>query len=201
VTEPSTSQSASTLRHLLDETADLIESPTFGRVLQALNDECFDLLMQNCIKEASQSSPQASESVPQSFTSVATVVPQVTTADLKTKLANVLAVMARQAHVIGNGTNPPNMYLTAMDQNVRNLEAFAAVIYSSNFDFQPQGAEQKAEPFAAERDRPDTPSTPPVMVAKDDTQDLNQAGSSAVAGDNSAFEKAWGKAVEEGASE
>ncbi|RLL96133.1 hypothetical protein CFD26_103876 [Aspergillus turcosus] len=201
VTEPSTSHSASTLRHLLDETADLIESPTFGRVLQALNDECFDLLMQSCIKEAFQSSPQASESVPQSFTSVATVVPQVKTADLKTKLANVLAVMARQAHIIGNGTNPPNMYLTAMDQNVRNLEAFAAVIYSSNFDFQPQGAELKAEPFAAERDRPDTPSTPPVMVDKDDTQDLNQADSSAVAGDNSAFEKAWGKAVEEGASE
>jgi peroxin-3 len=201
VTESSTSQSASTLRHLLDETADLIESPTFGRVLQALNDECFDLLMQNCIKEAFQSSPQASESVPQSFTSVATVVPQVKTVDLKTKLANVLAVMARQAHVIGNGTNPPNMYLTAMDQNVRNLEAFAAVIYSSNFDFQPPGAEQKGEQFAAERDRPDTPSTAPVMVDKDDTQDLNQAGSSAVGEDNSAFEKAWGKAVEEGSSE
>ncbi|KAF7173871.1 hypothetical protein CNMCM5623_006121 [Aspergillus felis] len=201
VTEPSTSQSASTLRHLLDETADLIESPTFGRVLQALNDECFDLLMQNCIKEAFPSSPQPSESVPQSFTSVATVVPQVKTVDLKTKLANVLAVMARQAHVIGNGTNPPNMYLTAMDQNVRNLEAFAAVIYSSNFDFQTPGAEPKAEQFAAERDRPDTPSTAPVMVDKDDTQVLNQAGSSAVAGDNLAFEKAWGKAVEEGSSE
>jgi peroxin-3 len=201
VTEPSTSQSASTLRHLLDETADLIESPTFGRVLQGLNDECFDLLMQNCIKEAFQSSPHASESVPQSFTSVATVVPQVKTVDLKTKLANVLAVMARQAHVIGNGTNPPNIYLTAMDQNVRNLEAFAAVIYSSNFDFQQPGPEQKAEQVTAERDRPDTSSTAPVMVDKDDTEDFSQAGSSTVAVDNSAFEKAWGKAVEEGSSE
>ncbi|KAH2724656.1 hypothetical protein KXW29_006902 [Aspergillus fumigatus] len=196
VTEPTTSQSASTLRHLLDETADLIESPTFGRVLQGLNDECFDLLMQNCIQEAFQSSPQASESVPQSFTSVATVVPQVKTADVKTKLANVLAVMARQAHVIGNGTNPPNIYLSAMDQNVRNLEAFAAVIYSSNFDFQLPGAEQKEEQVTAERDHSDTSSTAPVMVDKDDTQDLNQASPSAVAENNSAFEKAWGKAVE-----
>ncbi|KAH2339518.1 hypothetical protein KXV29_003843 [Aspergillus fumigatus] len=196
VTEPTTSQSASTLRHLLDETADLIESPTFGRVLQGLNDECFDLLMENCIQEAFQSSPQASESVPQSFTSVATVVPQVKTADVKTKLANVLAVMARQAHVIGNGTNPPNIYLSAMDQNVRNLEAFAAVIYSSNFDFQLPGAEQKEEQVTAERDHSDTSSTAPVMVDKDDTQDLNQASPSAVAENNSAFEKAWGKAVE-----
>lgn len=196
VTEPTTSQSASTLRHLLDETADLIESPTFGRVLQGLNDECFDLLMKNCIQEAFQSSPQASESVPQSFTSVATVVPQVKTADVKTKLANVLAVMARQAHVIGNGTNPPNIYLSAMDQNVRNLEAFAAVIYSSNFDFQLPGAEQKEEQVTAERDHSDTSSTAPVMVDKDDTQDLNQASPSAVAENNSAFEKAWGKAVE-----
>ncbi|KAH1570437.1 hypothetical protein KXX17_000893 [Aspergillus fumigatus] len=163
VTEPTTSQSASTLRHLLDETADLIESPTFGRVLQGLNDE---------------------------------FVPQVKTADVKTKLANVLAVMARQAHVIGNGTNPPNIYLSAMDQNVRNLEAFAAVIYSSNFDFQLPGAEQKEEQVTAERDHSDTSSTAPVMVDKDDTQDLNQASPSAVAENNSAFEKAWGKAVE-----
>jgi peroxin-3 len=39
------------------------------------------------------------------------------------------------------------------------------------------------------------------MVDKDDTEDFSQAGSSTVAVDNSAFEKAWGKAVEEGSSE
>ncbi|EAW12538.1 peroxisomal biogenesis factor 3 [Aspergillus clavatus NRRL 1] len=201
VTEPATSQSASTLRHLLDETADLIDSPTFGRVLQALNDECFGLLMGQIIKEAFQSPSQGPESAPQSFTSIATVVPPVKTVDLKTKLANVLAVMARQAHVIGNGTNPPNVYLTAMDQNVRNLEAFAAVIYSSNFDVQVPGVEQKTEPIAAEGDGADTPSTLPVMVDKEEAEDVVQASSSAGAGEDSTFEKAWGKAVEEGSSE
>ena len=42
--------------------------------------------------------------------------------------------MARQAHVIGNGASPPNDYLVAMEQGVRELDAFAAVVYSSNFD-------------------------------------------------------------------
>ncbi|KAE8146013.1 putative MFS transporter [Aspergillus avenaceus] len=127
VTEPTTSQTASTLRHLLDETADLIESPTCTRVMMLLNNECFQTLIQQCTADAFKSFSQAPRSVPQSFTSVATVVPGPETSEPKAKLANVLAVMARQAHVIGNGANPPNLYLTAMDQRVRELEAFSAV--------------------------------------------------------------------------
>ncbi|KAB8260831.1 putative MFS transporter [Aspergillus pseudonomiae] len=128
VTELANSQTATTLRHLLDETADLIESPTFTRVLMLLNNECFQTLIQQCTADAFKSTSQPSTSVPQSFTSVATVVPGADSSEPKAKLANVLAVLARQAHVIGNGTNPPNIYLTAMDQGVRELEAFAAVI-------------------------------------------------------------------------
>ncbi|KAB8078067.1 putative MFS transporter [Aspergillus leporis] len=136
VTEPATSQTTSTLRHLLDETADLIESPSFTRVTMLLNNECFQTLIHQCTADAFKSSSQTPRSVPQSFTSVATVVPGGDSSEPKAKLANVLAVLARQAHVIGNGTNPPNLYLAAMDQGVRELEAFAAVI-EGHVDAQP----------------------------------------------------------------
>ncbi|PYI10018.1 putative MFS transporter [Aspergillus sclerotiicarbonarius CBS 121057] len=116
VTEPTTPQTTASLRHLLDETADLIDSPTFTRVMLLLNNECFQTLIDQCKADAFKSSSQAPMSVPQSFTSVATVVAVADSSDPKTKLANVLAVLARQAHVIGNGTAPPNLYLTAIDQ-------------------------------------------------------------------------------------
>lgn len=51
----------------------------------------------------------------------------------KAKLANILAVLTRQAHVIGNGV--PNRYVQAIE-GVKELEAFAAVIYSSQFEFE-----------------------------------------------------------------
>ena len=72
VAEPSTTQTATTLRHLLDETADLIESPNFTRVLMLLNNECFETLMQQCRADAFKASPNMPETTPQSFTSVAT---------------------------------------------------------------------------------------------------------------------------------
>ena len=50
------------------------------------------------------------------------------------KLATILAVLTRQAHAIGNGSNPPNEYVSAMEIEVKELEAFAAVIYASNLD-------------------------------------------------------------------
>ncbi|KAL4909458.1 hypothetical protein BDW74DRAFT_165901 [Aspergillus multicolor] len=124
-TEPTAPQTAATLRHLLDETADLIDSPTFTRVQMLLNNECFETLIQQCKMDAFKSAGPVT--APQSFTSVATVVPIRENSELKTKLANVLAVLARQAHAIGNGTSPPNIYVNAMDQGVRELEAFAAV--------------------------------------------------------------------------
>ncbi|GAB1200609.1 hypothetical protein APSETT444_009983 [Aspergillus pseudonomiae] len=196
VTELANSQTATTLRHLLDETADLIESPTFTRVLMLLNNECFQTLIQQCTADAFKSTSQPSTSVPQSFTSVATVVPGADSSEPKAKLANVLAVLARQAHVIGNGTNPPNIYLTAMDQGVRELEAFAAVVYSSNFDFELVGSGTKIESPGDE-----TPGSDTVLIEKEDYDELNrsqiQQPSTTGPGANSAFEHAWGKAVEE----
>ena len=128
--EPASPQTAAKLRHLLDETADLIESPSFGYVVTLLNNEGFSTLIESkCAHDAFKSSshpPSLSSSKPEA-------IPEAPE-EPSTKLANVLAVMARQAHVIGNGANPPNDYLVAMDQGVRELDAFAAVVYSSNFD-------------------------------------------------------------------
>ena len=175
-------QTASALRHLLDETADLIESPSFSHVLTLLNNEAFATLIEKKCATDAFKSPLDPETV-QSLPSLAS------TPEPKTKLANVLAVMARQAHVIGNGANPPNDYLTAMDQGVRQLEAFAAVIYSSNFNLEAPAPGAKTESLLVD------PDSPPTMADKEDEEAApTEQGSSDAA---TAFEKAWGRAVEE----
>ncbi|KAF9890930.1 peroxin [Aspergillus nanangensis] len=190
VTAPSTTQTASNLRHLLDETADLIESPTFTRILMLLNNECIETLIQQCTVDAFKSAtPQPAATEPQSFSSLATVVPGADSSEPKTKLANVLAVMSRQAHVIGNGTNPPNLYVTAMDQGVRELEAFAAVMYSSNFDIELLGSGAKKTGAGGV----DMVESDTVIVEKEDAEEqLPSTG-----GKDSAFDTAWDKAVDD----
>ncbi|KAJ6185750.1 peroxisomal matrix protein importer Pex3-Penicillium chrysogenum [Penicillium mononematosum] len=226
VADPSSSQTASKLRHLLDETADLIDSPSFSLVLTLLNNEGFSTLIdQRCAADAFKAPTSAPEAHLQSFDSVATVVPLAANSERKTKLANLLAVMTRQAHVIGNGAHPPNEYLVAMDQNVRELEAFSAVVYSSNFDLELLGANNKAVP-TRETDLVDTEaassSFSQVIVEKEVDADLkeeeeeiiepqsrgvvpsampeesafNEPGPEALA--DPAFEEAWGKATDDG---
>jgi peroxin-3 len=228
VADPSSSQTASKLRHLLDETADLIDSPSFSLVLTLLNNEGFSTLIdQRCAADAFKAPTSAPEAPLQSFDSVATVVPLAANSERKTKLANLLAVMTRQAHVIGNGAHPPNEYLVAMDQNVRELEAFSAVVYSSNFDLELLGANNKGVP-ARETDLVDTEaassSFSQVLVEKEVDADLEEekkkeeiiephsrsAPPSAVPEESafnepgpetladSAFEEAWGKATDDG---
>ena len=63
--------------------------------------------------------------------------------ETKVKLANILALICRQAHSIGSGGSIKtaagpgggNEYFAAME-TVADLEAFAALVYSSNFDFE-----------------------------------------------------------------
>lgn len=195
VTGDTSPQTSSALRHLLDETADLIESPSFSHVLTLLNNEAFATLIEKKCATDAFKAPMDPETV-QSLPSLASVPEQ------KTKLANVLAVLARQAHVIGNGANPPNEYLTVMEQNVRQLEAFAAVIYSSNLNLEIPGSDAKdgSSPLMAD------PDSPPVMVNLDEDQTNSSSSPAAGAGAGtadqdqdpaSAFEKAWGKAVDE----
>ncbi|RDW78783.1 peroxisomal biogenesis factor 3 [Aspergillus mulundensis] len=193
VTEPSTPQTAATLRHLLDETADLIDSPTFTRVQMLLNNECFETLIQQCKMDAFKSAGPVT--APQSFTSVATVVPIRENSELKTKLANVLAVLARQAHTIGNGTSPPNIYVSAMDQGVRELEAFAAVVYSSNFDSELLGAGSGTNSSNATAAVPGSASSSPVIVGRDDRRAEDSTTTTNT--DDNDLEKAWGRAVVE----
>ncbi|KAJ5134213.1 Peroxin-3 [Penicillium atrosanguineum] len=207
VADPSSSQTASKLRHLLDETADLIDSPSFSFVLTLLNNEGFSTLIDSkCTDEAFKASP-VPETTPQSFDSMATVVPPITT-ERKTKLANLPSC--------DGSPGPP-----AMDQNVRELEAFSAVIYSSNFDLELPGASKAAAAAEAEGEQElGSSSYAAVMVEKEPetSDDLSQSAPVLLDDDveaeivstgaqrgletetpgESAFEEAWGKAVEDG---
>ncbi|KAF4762995.1 hypothetical protein N7455_010849 [Penicillium solitum] len=219
VADPSSSQTASKLRHLLDETADLIDSPSFSLVLTLLNNEGFSTLIdQRCAADAFKAPTSAPETALESFDSIATVMPLAANSERKTKLANLLAVMTRQAHVIGNGAHPPNEYLVAMDQNVRELEAFSAVVYSSNFDLELLGAKNNAVP-TRETDLVDnetaSSSFSQVIVEKeveaDFKEEIIEPQPRSVVPDEpaftgpgpeplaeSAFEEAWGKATDDG---
>ena len=197
----------------------MIDSPSFSLVLTLLNNEGFSTLIdQRCAADAFKAPTSAPETAPQSFDSIATVVPLAANSERKTKLANLLAVMTRQAHVIGNGAHPPNEYLVAMDQNVRELEAFSAVVYSSNFDLELLGAKKNAVP-TRETDlvdnEPASSSFSQVIIEKDVEADskeeiIEPQPRSLVPGEpafnepepeplaESAFEEAWGKATDDG---
>jgi peroxin-3 len=160
-TSPTTTTS---LRRLIDETSDLIDSPSFTHVLTLLLDAGFSHLVDNKISQLSYKIPPVSESTAR--------VQEIVGGDVKAKVANSLAVFCRQAHSIGTGAN--NEYLAAIE-TVRDLEAFAAVVYSSNFDFEsPQVAAPPSRPATAE-------GPPPVKVTLAPAED--------------SFESAWGKAL------
>lgn len=227
VSEPSSPQTAAKLRHLLDETADLIESPSFAHVVTLLNNEGFSTLVeQKCATDAFKPSSTL-ETVPQSFDSVTTVIPA-GTSEPKAKLAIILAVMARQAHVIGNGANPPNEYLVAMEQGVKELDAFAAVVYSSNFDMEllssglnfgdlPADLSSSYATVLVEKEKEvatgNTGNTEGVTSVTDlvqsvtseadlelprkSTSEAEAPAPGAAVAEESNFEQAWGKAVEE----
>lgn len=126
------------LRRLLDETSDLIDSPTFSYVLTRLLDASFSHLVDYRIAiEAFRQAPSGREA--------ARIVE---VEENKCKLAHVLPIFCKQAHVIGAGSGEletmagvaaqeplGNEYLAAVDQ-VSDLGAFAAVIYSSNFEYE-----------------------------------------------------------------
>jgi peroxin-3 len=114
------------LRRLLDETSDLIDSPPFTHVLTLLLDSGFSMLVDQKISQQSFKMPPTSDIADLNTPRVQEVL------DVKpVKLPIVLATLTRQAHKIGNGA--PNEYLQVMEQ-VRDLEAFAAVVYSSNWE-------------------------------------------------------------------
>jgi len=175
----SASSTTRPLRRLLDETSDLIDSPPFTHVLTLLLDAGFSMLVDQKIAQQSFKIPPIS-AVPDLKAPRIEAVP-----DIKpVKLPIVLATLTRQAHSIGNGV--PNEYLQAMEQ-VRDLEAFAAVVYSSNWESEiaPPGDEN-----IRKTKKPKDVGTGAI--------DVVTVEESAVDIGSSAFESAWGRAVEGG---
>jgi len=141
------------LRRLLDETSDLIESPTFTHVLTLLLNSSFSHLIDYRI---------ATEAFKLTGDHLTAKITEIT--ESKTKIASTLAVFCRQAHVIAAGSADvdelsavagavPNEYLAAIDQ-VKDLEGFAAVIYSSNFEFEAAQQEQEQNKPARQSAQP-----------------------------------------------
>lgn len=120
-------ETSTALRRLLDETSDLIDSPHFAEVLTVLLDAGFSTLVDQKIAQQAYKMPiienPDTDANDNRITEIIDPKP--------VKLPVILATLTRQAHSIGNGV--PNEYLKAMEQ-VSKLEAFAAVVYSSNWE-------------------------------------------------------------------
>ncbi|KAI1384685.1 Peroxin-3 [Hypoxylon trugodes] len=132
-TSPSPTSGAA-LRRLLDETSDLIESPAFTHVLTLLLDAGFSTLLHKKVLPGAYELPGTPFTTPPSSDIGQLVGQQAAVAAAGSKavlLPKILSVLTRQAHAIGHGM--PNEYLQEMEK-VRDLEAFAAVVYSSNWE-------------------------------------------------------------------
>jgi len=129
-TTTTTTTTSASLRRLLDETADLIESPPFAHVLTQLLDAGFAHLLDKKVVSGAFETPST-----QHAGAVVALPPpqqqQQQPLNRAVLLPKILSVLTRQAHAIGNGM--PNEYLQEME-GVRDLEGFAAVVYSSNWE-------------------------------------------------------------------
>ncbi|KAI0426376.1 Peroxin-3 family protein [Xylaria sp. FL1042] len=184
------------LRRLLDETSDLIESPAFCHVLTLLLDAGFSVLLNKKLLAGAFGSNVPGSSSTTEPTDQAATDPT-TRAVL---LPKILSVLTRQAHVIGNGM--PNEYLQEMEY-VQDLGAFAAVVYSSNWENE---IHQDEELVAAAASLNETAVSAGYGEGSMFQQDHGSGvkSSQVMAGDDSvvvvdpsqsSFEAAWDKAV------
>jgi len=189
-TESSSASASGTtpLRRLLDETSDLIDSPPFSHVLTLLLDAGYSTLVERKVSEQAFKIPPTSDVPDLNAPRITEVV------DVKpVKLPAVLAILSRQAHSIGNGV--PNEYLQSMEQ-VRDLEAFAAVVYSSNWESEISPINEDGNALYTQKDGP----AGPEAVAADSQFNAGTGQDSIVnVGATSTFESAWGKAMDNGA--
>lgn len=139
------------LRRLLDETADLIESPMFTHVLTLLLDATFSQMTDWKIRSDAYKLPPLRggdvriEDITDHDTEIVSV-----------KLANILAVLTREAHNIGRGV--PNEYVQALE-GVHDLEAFAAVIYGSDLHAEASNITPPSTPGLQPLEKADLPSS------------------------------------------
>lgn len=141
-TTTETSAAAASLRRLLDETSDLIETPTFTHVLTQILDAGFSTLLDTKLAPvafdmdpptaASSSSRPPSQSLSSADHPLRTDTSLLPRPAKKVLLPKCLSILTRQAHAMGDAM-PTNEYLAAMEK-VRDLEGFAAVVYSSNWE-------------------------------------------------------------------
>ncbi|KAL8701487.1 MAG: hypothetical protein Q9224_000487 [Gallowayella concinna] len=169
---PPSAPSTAPLRRLLDETSDLIDSPPFTQILTLLLDSTFSHLTDHEIRTDAYRLPDPSN-IPR-----IQEVADLDTGIAKAKLAAILAVVTRQAHAIGSGV--PNKYAQAIE-GVRELEAFAAVIYSSHFEFEALG-DARGE---------GTKEPPPRR--DEAAEEKNEGG--VVGAATGIFESVWGKII------
>ena len=208
---PASSPSASTasppLRRLLDETSDLIDSPVFTQVLTLLLDAAFSHLIDVKVRtEAYKLTPLTSTPTPESR------IFEVTDPDplhASTKLANILAVLTREAHKMVNGV--PNEYVQAIEA-VNELEAFAALVYSSNFETEDRsktiapetaacGSKAETKGDGNDRKGPDCTATAKVEdVANVEKGGITDKASGFIDAAWGGFESVWAKVVGSGDS-
>lgn len=172
--------SSEALRRLLDETADLIESPAFCHVLTLLLDAGFSTLVEKKLAAEAFELPVDESGF----------MANIITESKQTKvvlLPKILSVLTRQAHVIGNGV--PNEYLQDMEA-VRGLEAFAAVVYSSNWESEVQPKAAAAAATAAKQQTEKTTTTTTTAASTQGDQSI------VMVENQGSFESAWENAQE-----
>ncbi|KAK0370919.1 peroxin-3 [Colletotrichum limetticola] len=184
-TSQSSPSSSPAVRRLLDETSDLIESPSFTHVLTLILDAGFSLLVDKKLSSAAFDKPDLAESEPRS-SQVVVLLPK------------ILSVLTRQAHIIGNGM--PNEYLQEMEQ-VADLEGFAAVVYSSNWENEIHHDDEGIMASAVDVRASEVPRASQGTAATfpSQTQGTTQGTgeeSLVVVNPQSSFESAWGRAVD-----
>ncbi|OBZ82476.1 Peroxisomal biogenesis factor 3 [Choanephora cucurbitarum] len=123
---PKTNTSTISLRKLLDETKDFIDSPDFSQVLSSCLDEVFGIFDHRAF--VSSLLPQNEPVIP-SITEVTASESYSLEHAKKVSLANLLPTIGRQAHLAIAG----NEYLNAFAY-IKDLQAFSALIYTQYGD-------------------------------------------------------------------
>ncbi len=177
--------SAVSLRRLLDETADLVESPTFSHVLTQLLDAGFSLLHDDkLVAGVFDGAPAPATDPLDAAVSRAVQLPK------------ILGVITRQAHAIGKGMPAEgvasNEFLQAMEA-VQDLEGFAAVVYSSNWQAEIAADEEAGGHVAAAA----AAAGEKEVSSAASTREVSGVGESIVmvdAAQSSLFDSVWEKA-------